>query len=198
MFQQFYQQQSHTPQSSATQQQVSHQRSSFLTNVQTGRNVNPSSPFLPHNCPPCQICGKISHQASDYYHRMDFAYQGCHPPSQLATMAAATHSATEIEQPWYLDSGANHHITSEIENLTLQQPYQRIENVTMGNGGGLQIANTSFSLITTSNNHFCLNNILHFPHASSNLLSIQKFCKDNHCYFTLTTNCLLIKDMRTK
>jgi len=38
-------------------------------------------------------------QASDYYHRMDFAYQGCHPPSQLATMAAATHSATETEQP---------------------------------------------------------------------------------------------------
>jgi hypothetical protein len=70
--------------------------------------------------------------------------------------------------------------------------------VTVGNGGGLQIANTGSSLITTSNNHFCLNNILYFSHASSNLLSIQKFCKDNHCYFILTATCLLIKDMLTK
>jgi hypothetical protein len=67
--------------------------------VQTGKYVNPSSPFLPLNRSPCQICGKISHQALDYYHRMDFAYQGRHPPSQLAAMAAATHSATETEQP---------------------------------------------------------------------------------------------------
>jgi hypothetical protein len=57
-------------------------------------------------------------------------------------MAAVTQSTTKSEQPWYLDSGANHHITLDIENLTLQQSYQGIETVTVGNGGGLQIANT--------------------------------------------------------
>jgi hypothetical protein len=79
---------------------------------------------MPTNKVPCQICGKLSHQALDCYHRMDFSYQGRHPPSQLAAMAAHTQGPTETEQPWYLDSGANHHITSELENLTLQQPYQ--------------------------------------------------------------------------
>jgi hypothetical protein len=87
------------------------------------------------------------HQALDCYHRMDFAYQGRHPPSQLAAMAATTHSATELEQPWYFDSNANHHITPKLENLTLQQPYQGTETVTVGNGGGLQIANTSSSTL---------------------------------------------------
>jgi hypothetical protein len=75
------------------------------------------------------------------------AYQGHHPPSQLAAMAATTHSATELEQPWYFDSNANHHITPKLENLTLQQPYQGTETVTVGNGGGLQIANTSSSTL---------------------------------------------------
>jgi hypothetical protein len=68
----------------------------------------------------------------------------------------------------------------------------------VGNGGGLQIANTGSSLLSTYNNLFCLKNILHCPHASSNLLSIQKFCKDNHCYFIPTANYFLIKDMLTK
>jgi hypothetical protein len=70
--------------------------------------------------------------------------------------------------------------------------------MTVGNGGGLQIANTGSSLLSSSNTHFCLKNILHCPHASSNLLSIQKFWKDNHCYFILTATCFLIKDMLTK
>uniref|UniRef100_A0A2N9J182 Integrase catalytic domain-containing protein n=1 Tax=Fagus sylvatica TaxID=28930 RepID=A0A2N9J182_FAGSY len=33
--------------------------------------------------PQCQICGKLGHQALDCYHRMDFAYQGRHPPAKL-------------------------------------------------------------------------------------------------------------------
>jgi hypothetical protein len=84
-----------------------------------------SSPPTSHNRPPCQICWKISHQALDCYHRMDFAFQGRHPPAQLAAMAAYTPAPPEVEQPWYLDSGANHHVTSELEKLSLQQqPYQ--------------------------------------------------------------------------
>ncbi|KAF9672885.1 hypothetical protein SADUNF_Sadunf11G0091000 [Salix dunnii] len=30
----------------------------------------------------CQICNKPNHQALDCYHRMDFSYQGRHPPSR--------------------------------------------------------------------------------------------------------------------
>jgi hypothetical protein len=129
---------------------------------------------------------------------MDYSYQGRHPPSQLAALAAHTHDDVDPEQPWYLDSGANHHITSKLENLSLQQPYKGDENVTVGNGGGLQIENTGSSLVSTSKSKFRLHNILHCPHASSNLLSIQKFCRDNHCFFILIATCFVIKDMFTK
>ena len=40
---------------------------------------------------PYQICEKLGHQALDYIHRMNFAYQGKTPPSQLSTTVARVH-----------------------------------------------------------------------------------------------------------
>ncbi|KAA8549295.1 hypothetical protein F0562_000979 [Nyssa sinensis] len=73
----------------------------------------PSSPQpnqMQHSFPtpksPCQICGKLSHKALDCFHRMDYAYQGHHPPTQLVAMVAHTNVAQE-EDTWFADSGAN-------------------------------------------------------------------------------------------
>ena len=60
-------------------------------------------PFLPHQSntgsstprsdrPSCQIYGKLGHTAIDCYHRMDYAYQGKHPPTKLAAMATASNA----------------------------------------------------------------------------------------------------------
>jgi hypothetical protein len=49
-------------------------------------------------------------------------------------MTAHTQEEQGHEQPWYLDSGANNHITSKFQNLTLhQQPYHRNDKVIVGN-----------------------------------------------------------------
>jgi hypothetical protein len=185
------------PQYSSSQQPAP-QQPKFPTTSSYGKAPHASAPFSPSTKPPCQICGKLSHQALDCYHRMDFAFQGRHPPAQLAAMAAYSPETVEDEQPWYLDSGANHHVTSELEKLSLQQPYQGNDKVTVGNGGGLQIANTGSSLLTTPSSQFYLHKVLHCPNASANLLSIQKFCRDNNCYFILTSTHFTIKDMQTK
>ena len=50
--------------------------------------VNSSVPFNNGAHVPCQICGKTNHQALDCYHRMDYSYQGRHPPTQLIAMVA--------------------------------------------------------------------------------------------------------------
>jgi hypothetical protein len=65
---------------------------------------------------PCQICGKSNHQALDCYHRMDYSYQGRHPPSQLAAMVAQTNAEFE-NQDWFADIGASAHITPQAENI---------------------------------------------------------------------------------
>jgi hypothetical protein len=146
---------------------------------------------------PCQICGKTSHQALDCFHRMDFSYQGRHPPPQLAAMAAQT-NATIDDQEWFADSGANAHITNNLENLNIQQPFEGNETVEVGNGSGLAINNAGSALLHTPKSDFHLNKILHCPNASANLISIQRFCVDNHCYFILTSTHFFVKDMLTK
>jgi hypothetical protein len=147
--------------------------------------------------PACQICGKTSHQALDCFHRMDHSYQGRHPPSQLTAMVAHINNSLE-DQQWFADSGANSHITNELENLTLQQqPFQGQETVAVGNGGGLAIENTGSAILHSPHSNFHLNNILHCPQAATKLLSIQKFCQDNACYFLLTSTHFFVKDLRT-
>jgi hypothetical protein len=87
-------------------------------------------PTFSSSRPACQICGKLSHSALDCFHRMDHSYQGRHPPAQLAAMIAQTSS--HEDDTWFADSGANHHITSNLEQLTLQQPYNGSDNVCSG------------------------------------------------------------------
>ena len=53
---------------------------------------------------------------------MDYAFQGRNPPTQLAAIATHSNSGYE-EQNWLADSGANAHITNQLENLQIQQPF---------------------------------------------------------------------------
>ena len=103
---------------------------------------------------------------------MDYVFQGRNPPTQLAAMAAQSNSGYK-EQHWLVDNGANAHITNQLENLQIQQPFQQTEEVAVGNVIGLKIENTGSSLVQSPNfASFKLKDILHYPIASANLLSI--------------------------
>lgn len=99
---------------------------------------------------------------------MDLAYQGQHPPAQLAAMAAK--------------------FNSDMNNLELSVPYLGGDEITLGNGLGLCITHTGFSTLKSSNSKFLLKNVLRCPQSAANLLSIQKFCKNNNCWFAVTAN----------
>lgn len=49
---------------------------------------------------------------------MDYAYQGRHPSSELAAMVSQSNALCE-EDDWLADSGANNHITVNLENLSI-------------------------------------------------------------------------------
>jgi hypothetical protein len=166
--------------------------------------LGPPPTHASFNRTPCQICGKSGHQALDCFHRMDYSYQGKNPPSQLAALVARTHPATAAsneEDPWYADSGANNHVTAALDNLTLQEPFKGDDEVAVGNGTGLAISNIGSSVLYNSKSPFQqpfkLNHILHCPAAAANLLSIHKFCVDNKCWFILTDSNFFVKDNLT-
>ncbi|RVW61832.1 Retrovirus-related Pol polyprotein from transposon RE2 [Vitis vinifera] len=123
------------------------------------------------------------------------SYIGRHPPTQLAAMVAHSNAEQE-EETWFVDNGANQHITANLEHLTLQQPYTGQENVAVGNGQGLSIAHTGTTIFHTPEAKLNLKRVLHCPQASANLLSINQLCLDNNCLFILTGTHYFVKDIQ--
>ena len=60
-----------------------------------------------------------------------------------------------------------------------------VQRVVVGNGSGLQIYHVGNSLFKSnlSTHSFTLNNLLHGPHITKNLLSVSQFAKDNRVFF---------------
>jgi hypothetical protein len=62
---------------------------------------------------------------------MDYAFQGQHPPSELAAMVSHSNAASE-EEDWLANSGTNNHIIANLENLSINQPYNGTEAAIVG------------------------------------------------------------------
>ena len=90
----------------------------------------------------------------------------------------ATSSATK-SLPWLLDNGASHHITTDLNNLTLHAPYDGPDDIVIGDDNGLHITHSNTTSLSTSSNSFTLHNVLCVPHMKRNLISISQFCKTN-------------------
>jgi hypothetical protein len=90
---------------------------------------------------------------------MDYAFQGRYPPSELATMVSHSNAILE-EEDWLPDSGANNHITENLENLSINQPYNGNDAVLVGNGGGLSITHTGSTSFKTPKATLHLKNVM--------------------------------------
>ena len=70
---------------------------------------------------------------------MNYAYQGKHPPTKLATMAISSNSMMTQKQPWLADSAATDHVTSSLNHLSFPKPHNGQEHLIVGNGQNLPI-----------------------------------------------------------
>jgi hypothetical protein len=100
------------------------------------------------------------------------------------------------DQEWYADSSAKAHITNDVDNLHLQQPFQNFDTIAVGNDYTLAIANSGSATLHSPCSDFSLKHVLHCSKAAVNLISIQCFCLDNDCYFILTSTRYYILDMQ--
>ena len=62
----------------------------------------------------CQICGKYNHAAWDCWHRFDNSYSG---PSTSSPQAFYAANSAESNGNWFLDTGANAHVTPDLSRL---------------------------------------------------------------------------------
>jgi hypothetical protein len=103
-----------------------------------------------------------------------------------------------VDQNWYPNSGAPHHITSNLANLNLKaEEYGGFDQIRVGNGIGLSIKHIGTAQISTLSFKFQLNNVLHVPQIIKNLLSMHQFTKAIKTYFEFHPYKFFMKDQAT-
>jgi histone deacetylase 1/2 len=118
----------------------------------------------------CQICNKEGHYVKDCWSR--YSNHDDYGEKEV-------HAAYGVDTNWYQDSGATHHITGELNNLTLRDAYKGHDTVNTANGQGMNISHIGHSVVRNPTQDFHLRNILHVPNASKNLLYVHRFTYDN-------------------
>ncbi|WVZ95434.1 LOW QUALITY PROTEIN: hypothetical protein U9M48_041200 [Paspalum notatum var. saurae] len=113
------------------------------------------------------------------------------------TKPAATH-AYNIDNNWYTDSGATDHITGDLEKLAFRDKYNGGDHIHAANGSGMTISHVGKSNIYTPSRNLQLNNILHIPQTTKNLVSVHRLASDNNVFLEFHPNFFLIKDLETR
>lgn len=101
---------------------------------------------------------------------------------------------------WFIDSGATHHVTSNLSNLHIFSPYKGNSTLLVGNGSTASINHIGSMRVPTldSTRSVTLNNILHVPCITKNLISISQFLKDNSAIIEFNASCCLVKDLTNR
>jgi hypothetical protein len=100
---------------------------------------------------------------------------------------------------WYTDTGATHHLTSNLANLNVHsKEYLGSDQIWVGNGKGLSVAHTGTTTLSTPHSSFLLKNVLHVPKITKNLIYVQKFTCDTNTFMEFHPSYFLVKDRLTK
>jgi len=99
---------------------------------------------------------------------------------------------------WFPDISVNQHVTLDLENLTVLEPYLGDDHLHVGVGKGFFISKIGHTKLHTPQRTFTLSIVLHVPHIQKRLLSVQKSCLDNNVYFEFHLFVFYIKDFNIK
>jgi hypothetical protein len=156
--------------------------------------------------PTCQLCGILGHLASRCHRRFKRDFLGIgndgHGNEKQAAIANSYSSHTpsySIDPPWYFDTGATDHLTSEMGKLNSQEPYRGHDKVRTADGSGMPITHVGqASFLSSTSRRLHLRNVLCVPRVTHNLLSVRKFTYDNDVFCEFHPFHLLIKDIVTR
>ena len=98
---------------------------------------------------------------------------------------------------WLLDSGASHHMTSDLSNLSAHNPYPGGDDVLLGDGAALPITHSGSFSTSSYTQPFFFNNILCVPLLDKNLISVFQLCKTNDVAVTFTPTYFQVRDLET-
>jgi hypothetical protein len=109
----------------------------------------------------------------------------------------ALHSPPSSVQDWVTDSGAMHHTTPSVGNISTLRSLasSNPSSIVVGNDSSLPITSIGDSVLPGP---FYLNNILLAPDMVQSLISVRRFTTDNWCSMEFDPFNLSVKDLTTK
>jgi hypothetical protein len=109
----------------------------------------------------------------------------------------ALHPPPTSVQDWVADSGATHHTTTSIGNISTPRPLNSSNpsSIIVGNGFSLPVTLVGDSVLSGP---FYLNNILLAPDMVQSLLSVHRFTTENWCSMEFDPFGLPVKDLSTR
>ncbi|KAH9723193.1 retrovirus-related pol polyprotein from transposon RE1 [Citrus sinensis] len=150
--------------------------------------------------PTCQICFKTGHTANVCWKLEEFFTSGAYkpPPNRNPKAAYLADMDGAADANWYLDSGATHHLTNDMRNMTMAESFAGNSKLIIGNGTGLHITHVGNAVLRMHNSSahhtLKLNNMLLVPQISKNLISISQLTKDNNIVIEFTDKSCFVKD----
>ncbi|KAL4565872.1 hypothetical protein LXL04_029978 [Taraxacum kok-saghyz] len=175
------------------------QTNDHQTNLGTTAIKTPLPLFFPHltSLGKCQFCFTKGHSLTSCY-----AFKNKYPQVALPSLPKPTHNNPQAHvmttanydqnSTWLFDSGASHHITNDLNALSLHAPYDGTDELVIGDGSALTITHVGSSILQFSNNSFTLTNVLCVPSISKNILHISIIILIEFFSFNF-----LIKDFKT-
>ncbi|KAL6319464.1 hypothetical protein AAG906_014139 [Vitis piasezkii] len=108
-------------------------------------------------------------------------------------MVVLSHNVSFVEN---LDT-LSKNVTIILTQISLGATNHGRNKIHMGNGVGLMIAHSSFSLLCSfdSPRVFSLSNLLHVPHINCNLISVSQFARENNVFFEFHPSICIVKDL---
>lgn len=114
------------------------------------------------------------------------------PQAHTVTLPNSSSSST-----WLLDSSASHHVTNDLQNLSLNAPYDGTEKLIIVDDTGLYLSHVGIITLTQFPCPLKSNNVLCVPSMSRNLISISQFCLNNNTSIKFLPNFFHVKDLKT-
>ena len=149
----------------------------------------------------CQICGVFGHSARRcsqlQTQALALSQGGSSNLQHYQPRANVASSFPYNTAPWLLDSGATHHLTSDLNNLSLHQPYHGGDEVAIADGTGLQITHIGSASVPTPSKSLKLKYILCVPAVDKNLISVYRLCNANQVSVEFFPASFQVKDLST-
>lgn len=92
-----------------------------------------------------------------------------------------------------MDSGASHHITTDLANLSLHEPYGSTDGVIVGNDNKLPISHIG-TLSFLESGSLTFHDVLLIPFMAKNLLSVSQLCNQNNVVVCFSDVDFQVKD----